>query len=351
MSDWKSRSGEANDVGTYTPNASSDASGQEVGITPRACRVAENIDPERQDVYSIIRRAMLLIEEGDTTKGTGPYRAIVVETMDVPGAVKPDETGDPTFVVRARIPELHSSYPIPIDANDLQAIRIYPTFVPRDSVAAASKPKVGDIVMVDYGNREHLEDGVFLSIITKKSMETMKGPQPINRGACGGDLKNLHNDINNEVRPLGVSKTYLPGEMVMEVGYHKGLKQDILLVEWGGKLVSPEMATKLDQLKILAGQNSPSIVTIVVVSGFRTMEEQQDKYDRWLLPENDPRKFHTAGVARPGTSNHQMGNAVDLEVKGHGIDGYAWLAENAPKVGLRTLSSIYEPWHWELPGN
>ena len=52
-------------------------------------------------------------------------------------------------------------------------------------------------------------------------------------------------------------------------------------------------------------------------------------------------------AAKPGNSNHQHGQAFDLNT--HGFDGdpiYDWLAKNGPKFGfVRTVNK--EHWHWE----
>jgi hypothetical protein len=58
--------------------------------------------------------------------------------------------------------------------------------------------------------------------------------------------------------------------------------------------------------------------------------------------------------ARPGTSNHGWGLAVDLVVGGYGDARYRWLVENAPRFGwdnpgwARAGGSKPEPWHWEF---
>jgi len=78
-------------------------------------------------------------------------------------------------------------------------------------------------------------------------------------------------------------------------------------------------------------------VNIGLNSGFRTPEYQKYLYDR-----------KGPGVAAPpGTSNHQIGIAVDVTTKGRGQ--YAWLCKNAWKYGfVRTV--MHERWHWEYRG-
>lgn len=49
-------------------------------------------------------------------------------------------------------------------------------------------------------------------------------------------------------------------------------------------------------------------------------------------------------AAAPGTSNHGIGLAVDLNSSAKGV--YSWLSKNAHKFGfVRTVAS--EKWHWE----
>ncbi len=54
-------------------------------------------------------------------------------------------------------------------------------------------------------------------------------------------------------------------------------------------------------------------------------------------------------TARPGTSNHEKGLAVDFRnCSTRSTACYKWLKANASKYGLRNLPS--EPWHWSVNG-
>lgn len=58
-------------------------------------------------------------------------------------------------------------------------------------------------------------------------------------------------------------------------------------------------------------------------------------------------------TARPGTSMHEQGLAIDFTYNGRLITsrsnaGYRWLASNAGRFGLRNLPE--EPWHWSTNG-
>lgn len=107
----------------------------------------------------------------------------------------------------------------------------------------------------------------------------------------------------------------------------------------------------------------------IVASGYRTAEKQQSLMDEKITDyENEgysPEEAKTkaeAWVAIPGTSEHQLGIAVDINADGiqsTGDEVYAWLDENAYKFGfIRRYPSdkteitgvINEPWHYRYVG-
>jgi LAS superfamily LD-carboxypeptidase LdcB len=58
-------------------------------------------------------------------------------------------------------------------------------------------------------------------------------------------------------------------------------------------------------------------------------------------------------TARPGSSRHQAGLAIDFTYRGRIITSrsspaFEWLDDNAGRFGLRNLPS--EPWHWSVDG-
>jgi len=62
----------------------------------------------------------------------------------------------------------------------------------------------------------------------------------------------------------------------------------------------------------------------------------------------------TPPTARPGTSMHERGLAMDLQSSGRLITSqsdpaFVWLAANAGRYGFRNLQS--EPWHWSTTGS
>jgi hypothetical protein len=58
-------------------------------------------------------------------------------------------------------------------------------------------------------------------------------------------------------------------------------------------------------------------------------------------------------TARPGTSNHELGLAIDFScdgvlIRSRSSECFAWLAANAPRFGLHNFP--IEPWHWSIDG-
>ena len=107
----------------------------------------------------------------------------------------------------------------------------------------------------------------------------------------------------------------------------------------------------------------------VVREGYRTAEEQQeildDKIQNYIKQGYSQVKAERTAkewVALPGTSEHQLGIAVDINAdksKCSNEDVYGWLAENAYKYGFvlryplgkqKITGTSYEPWHYRYVG-
>lgn len=107
----------------------------------------------------------------------------------------------------------------------------------------------------------------------------------------------------------------------------------------------------------------------VVREGYRTEEEQQeildDKIQTYInqgYSQSRAERTAKEWVALPGTSEHQLGIAVDINAdksKCSNEEVYAWLAENAYKYGFilryplgkqEITGTSYEPWHYRYVG-
>lgn len=107
-----------------------------------------------------------------------------------------------------------------------------------------------------------------------------------------------------------------------------------------------------------------------VNAGYRTNEVQQSLMDEEVedyisqgYSEAEARKMAEQWVAVPGTSEHQMGLAVDISMNDNGSQGAAdvwqWLMENSYKYGFilrypedkaEITGIAYEPWHYRYVG-
>lgn len=106
----------------------------------------------------------------------------------------------------------------------------------------------------------------------------------------------------------------------------------------------------------------------VVVSGYRTTEKQQSLMDEKIIEyktqgysDEESLEKAEAWVAIPGTSEHQLGIAVDInaEVSSEGDNVYEWLNQNSYKFGFihryqdnktKITGVINEPWHYRYVG-
>jgi len=99
------------------------------------------------------------------------------------------------------------------------------------------------------------------------------------------------------------------------------------------------LAPYLELARAAAGEDD---LTLSINSAFRTFQRQAELF------ELSHHGGHTA--AEPGKSNHQHGQAFDLNTEENVFDGtdkiYEWLKKNGPKHGfIRTVNK--ESWHWE----
>ena len=90
--------------------------------------------------------------------------------------------------------------------------------------------------------------------------------------------------------------------------------------------------------KMVNAARDEADLTILINTAFRTYERQAELYRAY-------RNGTGNKAARPGASNHQHGQAFDLNTRGNPLI-YEWLKKNGPKHGfIRTVDD--EPWHWE----
>jgi hypothetical protein len=126
------------------------------------------------------------------------------------------------------------------------------------------------------------------------------------------------------------------------LGKYLGPKLLVNIVGFGAEMEQITLDSLDPYLKLKDAAESENI-TISINSAFRTYQRQAAL-----------RRLYEKGqgnlAAKPGHSNHQHGQAFDLNTRHNVFDGsdkvYEWLKANAPKHGfVRTVSK--ESWHWE----
>lgn len=152
----------------------------------------------------------------------------------------------------------------------------------------------------------------------------------------------------------------------MEAGY----EPDLVEVATGHR-VDARIA---DSLTEMIKDAKKAGYAIYILSSYRDMEKQiklyEDEVEKWIWQGYDKEAAEEkAGtvVAFPGTSEHQLGLAVDLVSSEHvkldrqaeNTKGYKWLVANCHKYGFilrypneatEITGIIYEPWHFRYVG-
>ena len=131
----------------------------------------------------------------------------------------------------------------------------------------------------------------------------------------------------------------------------------------GGERVDARIA---DSLSALLEDAETAGFHPFIRSGFRTREQQGEILDQRIeeyeaegYPSSAAREEALSWVAEPGTSEHELGLAVDIN-DAYGDDGlYDWLRDNAPAYGFiqryppdkSDITHIsHEPWHYRYVG-
>lgn len=157
-------------------------------------------------------------------------------------------------------------------------------------------------------------------------------------GACAASS-------DDETEPDGISSSSdalssISCSQHTETGYTNGSPTTIEAVTVDGKLVQKNTA---DAYYVMAEAANKAGVHLQVISGFRSMSEQQYLYHCYTSCSCNSCNL----AAKPGYSNHQSGHALDLNTSAPGV--YSWLENHAASYGFkRTVPS--EIWHWEWWG-
>lgn len=174
-----------------------------------------------------------------------------------------------------------------------------------------------------------------------------------------------------------IARQYLPWKHYadMEHGWKLILvnKDNYIPKDYKAKLLTLSNGKKVDariypKLQEMFDAARASGINLHVAEGYRSEEEQEDMMEEKIesfieegKSEGEAKKLARKWVALPGTSEHQLGIAVDINSQISTPSGplYSWLANNSYKYGfiLRyppnkvSITGVkYEPWHFRYVG-
>ncbi len=159
--------------------------------------------------------------------------------------------------------------------------------------------------------------------------------------ACGEGVATLGDDVVPADDALASTEQELISCAARsETGYENGRSFAITVVTVDGKPAERKTANAYALMQQAALRDG---VRLSVVSGFRSMSEQRFLYACYVNCSCNDCNL----AAQPGSSNHQSGEALDLNTAAPGVLG--WLNRNGARFGFyRTVPS--EAWHWEFLG-
>lgn len=121
--------------------------------------------------------------------------------------------------------------------------------------------------------------------------------------------------------------------------------------------------------QMLEAMKSDGITNVWVQSGYRSVEHQKELFEHKIKEYEAQGKTHEEAekivlrtINKPGTSEHNLGLAVDFNYVDYSFDetqGFQWLKENAKNYGFilryekekQEITKVdYEPWHWRFVG-
>ncbi|MEW5852008.1 MAG: carboxypeptidase regulatory-like domain-containing protein [Myxococcota bacterium] len=160
-----------------------------------------------------------------------------------------------------------------------------------------------------------------------------------------GDMDTHEHEVHVEAEPVDDGSNILQQGIIdcserSDTGYRNGQSFAITVVTVDGKPVEKRTANAYYVMQQAAAQDG---VSIRIVSGFRTMDQQEYLYGCYVNCNCNNCNL----AARPGYSNHQSGHALDLNTSTGGV--LNWLNNHGAAYGFeRTVPS--ENWHWEWWG-
>ena len=171
---------------------------------------------------SILAQAKELIRDSytpDTFAQVGTMKAVVLSVIGTFGDsstrewkysstlyMAAAEKSTPFVEVRIRVPELHAHLPEPADANDVSAINKHPIALLFETTGGTPSP--GDIVEVDFADKNNFKDGIIAAVVTANSSNKSITPPCMPSGVYNSALPTL-----NMKQPAGDTQSTTPSSL------------------------------------------------------------------------------------------------------------------------------------------
>ena len=171
-----------------------------------------------------------------------------------------------------------------------------------------------------------------LASMMNQQGSVMPGGAP-NFGGGSGSGPGLNGFLGGSAQPgnTGSQRATNPQSTTASSGKPSGNLVDL----GGGKKVDASIAGNVKAMIEAAKRDG---VDLKITSAHRSREQQEVLYQKYLNGTGNL-------AAKPGTSNHESGLAIDFT---NTPGAHAWLAKNAGRFGLKNLPG--EPWHYSTTG-
>lgn len=150
------------------------------------------------------------------------------------------------------------------------------------------------------------------------------------------------------------------------LAYPQASESELLAITADGRIKLRTAAAQRFQAMVQAARSSG--VILVPISGFRTVEQQNQLFFDISAQRNQTPPERAAVSAPPGHSEHHTGYAVDigdgrvpatnLKTTFENTQAYKWLEANSARFGFELSfpqdnpqGVSYEPWHWRFVGD
>jgi hypothetical protein len=172
-----------------------------------------------------------------------------------------------------------------------------------------------------------------LASMMNQQGSVVSGGSPNFGGSSGAGSPGLNGFLGGSAQPgnTGSQSVANPQSATASSGQPSGNLVDL----GGGKKVDASIAGNVKAMIEAAKRDG---VDLKITSAHRSREQQEVLYQKYLKGTGNL-------AAKPGTSNHEGGLAIDFT---NTPGAHAWLAKNAGRFGLKNLPG--EPWHYSTTG-